>query len=368
MLHDFFSKAKNHFKASKPFVLYRKPSETTVNGLFQNDDELHYVEDFSKSGFVFAPFNADDKIILLQPDEKHVVEYTASESTKELASIPLEADDDQKEFHINLVRKGIELIEKDELKKVVLSRKLEVVTNKSAFTLFEALLANYSNAFCYLWYHPRIGLWLGATPEILLRTENKQLKTMSLAGTKKVEEGKAPVWEKKELEEQKLVTDYIASALEFSVANLTISETESLKAGSLWHLRTSVSGRLSAYNLKEIITALHPTPAVCGLPKIQAKAFILAHENYDREYYTGFLGELNFKEENFRSGNRRNRENQAYRTVKNTTSLYVNLRCMQLKDKKALVYVGGGITQESDPEKEWEETVAKSNTMLKVVL
>ncbi|WP_165749610.1 chorismate-binding protein [Cellulophaga sp. Z1A5H] len=368
MLHDLFYKAKNHFKASKPFVLYRKPSESTVNGVFQKDDVLHYVEDFSKTGFIFAPFNTDDRIVLLQSDERHEAEYIASESIKDLASLSVVQDDAQKEFHINLVQKAIEAIENAGVKKVVLSRKLEVGTRKSAFTLFDALLASYSNAFCYLWYHPKVGLWLGATPEILLRTENKQLKTMSLAGTKKVEEGKAPVWGTKELEEQKLVTDYIVAALESSVDNLTISETESVRAGSLWHLRTSVSGRLATYNLKEIIAALHPTPAVCGLPKAQAKAFILENENYAREYYTGFLGELNFKEENFRSSNRRNRENQAYKTVKNTTSLYVNLRCMQLKDKKALVYVGGGITHESDPEKEWEETAAKSNTMLKVVL
>jgi isochorismate synthase len=368
MLQELFDKARNHFNASKPFVLYRKPSETTVFGLLQKNDALHYIEDFSKTGFIFAPFNTDDKIVLLQVDEKIETEYLVSETNNEQVRLPILTVENQQEFHINLVQKGIKAIKNNELKKVVLSRKLEIATRKSSFTLFEALLHNYPNAFCYLWYHPKIGLWLGATPEILLRTENKQLKTMSLAGTMKVEEGKVPVWGTKELEEQKLVTDYIASALNDTVDNLIISETESVRAGTLWHLRTSVSGRLSHDNLKEVIDALHPTPAVCGLPKGQAKAFILEHENYNREYYTGFLGELNFKEENFRSNNRRNRENLAYKTIKNTTSLYVNLRCMQLKDEKALVYVGGGITHESDPEKEWEETVAKSNTMLKVVL
>ena len=80
------------------------------------------------------------------------------------------------------------------------------------------------------------------------------------------------------------------------------------------------------------------------------------------------MGELNFKEEQFRSGNRRNKENQAYKTIKNTSSLYVNLRCMQIKQDKAYIYVGGGITKDSIPNKEWEETVAKSKTMLKVLL
>tara|TARA_R110002050_G_scaffold282950_1_gene431081 strand:- start:217 stop:594 length:378 start_codon:yes stop_codon:yes gene_type:complete len=121
-------------------------------------------------------------------------------------------------------------------------------------------------------------------------------------------------------------------------------------------------------NINPIVKALHPTPAVCGLPKKTTKEFILKNENYNRAYYTGFLGELNFKEETSRSGNQRNKENQVYKTIKNTTSLYVNLRCMQLEDTKAYIYVGGGITQDSDPNKEWEETVAKSNTMLSVVV
>jgi isochorismate synthase len=96
---------------------------------------------------------------------------------------------------------------------------------------------------------------------------------------------------------------------------------------------------------------LHPTPAVCGLPKEDSKKFIIENENYDRSYYTGYLGELNT------------------RSVNNELSsdLYVNLRSMQIENENAYVYIGCGITKDSDPEKEWEESVNKSMTMKRVL-
>ena len=100
-----------------------------------------------------------------------------------------------------------------------------------------------------------------------------------------------------------------------------------------------------------------------GFPKAEAKDFILKHENYNREYYTGFLGELNLKQTTTRNTNRRNVENNAYSVIKTQSNFYVNLRCMQLKDKSANIYVGGGITKDSNPEKEWEETVNKTTTI-----
>lgn len=189
---------------------------------------------------------------------------------------------------------------------------------------------------------------------------------MSLAGTRIFVENQEPQWGPKELIEQEMVTDFIKKALNEKVIGLQIEEMESVRAGNLWHLRTKLSGRIKT-GLQPIIAALHPTPAVCGMPKNRAKEFILSNEDYEREFYTGYLGELNFKQMQGRNTNRKNQENNAYRTVKSTTELYVNLRCMQLKGAQALVYVGGGITEASDPIKEWEETVAKSRTMLQVL-
>jgi isochorismate synthase len=119
--------------------------------------------------------------------------------------------------------------------------------------------------------------------------------------------------------------------------------------------------------LEKLISAIHPTPAVCGLPKGSAKKFILENENYNREFYTGFLGELNLKKTLQRNGNRKNRENQAYASITKTSALFVNLRCMKLEAKQAVLFVGGGITKDSNPVAEWEETSNKAQTMKSVL-
>ena len=190
---------------------------------------------------------------------------------------------------------------------------------------------------------------------------------MSLAGTKPYQQGEEVEWGAKELEEQELVTQYIAAALEGKVDNLNTSKVESIKGGNLWHLRTKLTADVKNQSLQNIIKVLHPTPAVCGVPKAVTQAFIRKGEDYDRLFYTGYLGELNVRQESLRTTRRRNTENRAYKTVKVVSNLYVNLRCMQLVNKKAIIYVGGGITKDSNPEKEWQETVNKSKTMLSIL-
>ncbi|UWX56131.1 chorismate-binding protein [Maribacter litopenaei] len=94
-----------------------------------------------------------------------------------------------------MVSKAIDAIKEDELKKVVLSRKKEVYVSVSAITIFQRLINTYENALCYVWYHPQIGTWLGATPEILLKSRGNAFVTMSLAGTQVVgKEQDVPDW------------------------------------------------------------------------------------------------------------------------------------------------------------------------------
>ncbi len=352
---------------SLPVVAYRKPNEKKVRVVLQSNAELHYVENYLESGFVFAPFNSKNRAVLIECHE--VFEGDFDGGTTNLAPfVPVNGEKDlHRENYLAAIKKGIASIASRKLEKVVLSRVLEVETPKKPLTLFEELLNLYPTAFCYIWFHPKIGLWLGATPEIFLEMENHRFRTMSLAGTQLYQEGEDPKWGIKELEEQEMVTNFIKESLLGKVASLKVSEAKSTKAGNLWHIKSTVTGDMGKFGLAEIINALHPTPAVCGVPKEGAKEFILDHEGYDREFYTGFLGELNFKEEVRRPTTRRNQENRAYRTIKKKTSLYVNLRCMQLADELAKIYVGGGITGRSVPEDEWEETKAKSRTMLNIL-
>jgi isochorismate synthase len=349
-----FEKITNSYQKKTPFVVYRKPKAAVVSGFFMNTDALFYSEDFSEKGFVFAPFDNEQKAILFPEESSEFISEELSFKVLNFKERAFSTADVSKEHHIQLVDKAIEEIIKNDLKKVVVSRKevLEI-TEFNLIRIYQKLLQTYNNAFVYVWYHPKIGLWLGATPETLLDVENTIFKTMSLAGTQVYKNIKNVVWKSKELEEQQLVTDFIERQLKEISSNLKIDKKETIKAGSLLHLSTKFTGVLNKKStLKTLIRALHPTPAVCGLPRGYAKKFILENEQYDRSFYTGFLGELNIKSDKKKVIN---------------SSLFVNLRCMNIDENRVSVFVGGGITKESIAEKEWEETVSKSKIMKRVL-
>lgn len=369
---QFFSAITTHYTKALPFVVYRKPNTISIKAMLQNDDIIYKTENFNDSGFIFAPFNSENDTILIPVKNSEVIEakYISNPLESNISEIITETEtsiNPAKLFHISLVDNAIKTIVADNaFKKVVISRKEKVKTSKTdAIQLLKKLLNKYKKAFVYCWYHPKIGLWLGATPETLLKVQGNQLSTMALAGTQQYKGSTEVIWGNKESVEQKLVTDFIVDNITPLVKQLSIGKTETLKAGNLLHIKTELRGTLEKdkKNLKAVLLALHPTPAVCGMPKIKAKQFILENENYNREFYTGFLGELNLKENITRNANRRNVENNAYNTLKTVTNLFVNLRCMKYTDTEVTVYVGGGITKDSIPEKEWEETVNKTLTV-----
>lgn len=330
-------------KKRLPFSIYRKPTETLVNGVFQSNDALNYAVTFKEKGFVFAPFDLKNDTVLISPDKTTTASFVPADFINAKGST---APDLGKNYHIKLVEKAIKAIKAGTLKKVVLSRKIDIALSKKPLKIFQSLLENYPNAFCYLFFHPKLGMWCGATPETLVHINGTQLRTMSLAATLTIKDSVRPEWGSKEVEEQKMVTNYIKQRLNPSLEEMYVGEPESVKAGKLWHLKSEIKGKIAPKTtIKEIIAALHPTPAVCGIPTQSAKVFIQENENYQRTFYTGFLGELNLT-----------KEKQA--------ALFVNLRCMELNNGKASIFVGGGITEASNPESEWSETQNKSKTML----
>lgn len=414
----FFDRLKEQQEKKLPFVVYNASSikQGFIKAFFQHSAEVHTTENFTETGFVFSPFDIAKETILFSTENCEVLETVFNDaediphSPKSEKTIP-EAHAD-KGKHIDLVQKGIDAIKQDRLKKVVLSRK-EILPagNLDAVVLFRRLFKKYPDAFVYLMHHPTIGTWLGATPEKLLEVERNRFKTMALAGTQKYNDTIDVDWGEKEREEQQIVTDTILDNLKQTVSNIRTTGPFTTRAGALLHLRTDIAGEIISKketsgtdamhrvttgqmhrvstedrhrnstekemhrgstenqgNLKDLIEALHPTPAVCGLPKEEARNFILENENYDREFYTGFLGEINMKQEVKRSINRRNQENQAYSSFVTKTSLFVNLRCMKITEEAAEIFVGGGITKESVPEAEWEETQNKAWTMKTVLI
>ena len=362
---SFFETLEHQYASNLPFVVYSRPINSIINCWLQDDDTLHTTTDFEESGFVFAPFDLDNPVIFFpQSDCQSYALKTQNVTIKKHLKNSYQTSIKTKDAHINLVDKCIDTIKDGKLEKIVISRYEEQPTTKHPLAIFKQLFNTYKNAMVYCWYHPKIGLWLGATPELLFKTKGQQFTSISLAGTQTYNITKTPNWTTKEKEEQQIVTDFLVKELEPYTNSVKISEVETVRAGNLWHLKSKVVCRMNKqFGLKSIIKALHPTPAVCGFPKAEAKTYILKHENYNREYYTGFLGELNLKVRKNRNTNRKNVEINAYNFIEKQSNFYVNLRCMQITNNIARIYIGGGITKDSKSENEWEETQNKAKTI-----
>jgi len=348
----FFRKAKNQLEQQLPFVLYNKPNSDLLIGIFQSDKKEYQVKDFTETGFVFAPFDGS-QILLIPESAAEIVQVKWSKGSYYSSYFNETASENTiaRSHFEQLIQKGINAIEEGIFDKVVLSRKETVVLNSQDITaIFTRLLDEYPTAFTYCFFHPISGLWFGAFSEQLLKIHNTSIETMAVAGTQPYSDN--IIWENKEKQEQQYVTDFILKHLEGYVEEIKISEPYTMKAGQVAHLKTDISGNMaSGSGLRDIIRILHPTPAVCGLPKEIAKEFILKNENYDRDYYSGYLGELN----------------KNFSNAQQATDIYVNLRCMKITDNVADLYIGCGVTKNSIPEKEWYETVRKAETMKQIL-
>ena len=140
-----------------------------------------------------------------------------------------------------------------------------------------------------------------------------------------------------------MVTDYISAWMQEEDIDPEIGERETRAAGPVEHLATAIHGRLPlGWNPERALKSLAPTPALGGYPKNRALSLIKQNEAHHRGYYGGWFGPV--------------RENGDF-------DFYVNLRSMLAGEKEVALFVGGGITSESDPAAEWEETCLKARTM-----
>ena len=212
----------------------------------------------------------------------------------------------------------------------------------------------YDNPFVSFVSVPRVGTWIGASPETLISVTETTFKTSSVGGTQILDpnvELPEVTWTQKEIEEQALVNRYIINCFK----KIRLREFEevgprTIRAANLIHLRTDYLVDLTAVNFPQLGTVmlelLHPTSATCGMPKEKALRFIQETEVFDRAYYSGFLGPVN---------------------VLGASDIFVNLRCMQLQESSAILYSGAGITADSKPQKEWLETELKCDTLLNLL-
>ncbi len=268
---------------------------------------------------------------------------------------PIAQDIEEDEF-LSYVSQSVDAIKSSVFQKVVPARSKQITLTDQfdLFANFNRLCEAYPNAFVSIVSIPDAGTWMGATPEVLIHVDQNSFETASLAGTQKhdTEVSLSEVaWTQKEIEEQAMVSRYIINCFKkIRLREFEEAGPKTIIAGNLIHLKTTFKVDIKAADFPDLgevmLNLLHPTSAVCGMPKPSASEFIKRYENGNREYYCGYLGPVSHQEE---------------------TQLFVNLRCMQLLDSSAILYAGAGVTEDSIPEKEWLETELKMNTLLNVI-
>jgi isochorismate synthase len=348
------------------FAAYRLPDAASPEIVVQKDREQCFINkdvDFSKlNGFFVAPFSEADCCppFVIRPDiyASGIVSQMQAEEMAAFDSHPIQSKPSHMpceishEDYLKQINFIVSEICSGKFEKVVPSR-VKVVNGKYIDHLpkiFEKLCSSYPNAFVYI-FNAGAHLWIGATPELLLKARNGSMHTVSLAGTRSFSETNLNLgaWNSKERLEQEYVTRYISKVLsKFNLKNVELEGPYVKKAGNLVHLRTDFSFNSAELQdkLGDFLYNLHPTPAVCGMPRKESLQLISELELHHREYYSGFLGPAG---------------------LKNRLSFFVNLRCMKVLEDKLALFIGGGITADSVPEEEWLETEIKAETLLSVI-
>ncbi len=351
-------------KKGLPFAIYSLPESNKCRLIFQKDQFVNHIEILDVedvSGFIIADFDSAKTGIanLIKPDFILSEGENTDEVVKFLNSLPdignyncLANTSISKHRYLEIANYLIGNLKEGKIEKVVLSRLIEHKLKNKLIParLIELLKEKYNDAFVYFFHLPNTGTWCGASPETLFKVVDSNILVDALAGTRLASENNgSPRWSLKEKEEQYFVTLFIESLLsELGIDDFKKSDPVSITAGKLAHIQTKFIIPVSSVVSKtgKLIAGLHPTPAVCGLPKAEAFLLIQKAEHHERRFYTGFIGPWKMEDE---------------------SQLFVNLRCAELGADKINIYVGGGLTASSDPEAEYQETVHKSQTLLSVV-
>lgn len=336
------------------FALYRLPQERHPYMIRAVQEEVRCIDDLEalngQSGFVIAPFDISPRhpvVCIETTDTPRQIELpSVAPSTPKTDGGPSRCTEEY--------RKGFglfaEALHDRRFSKLVLSRCIDMEKGEgfSLFDTYANACATYPDAYVFVCYTPQTGVWLGSTPEIILSGEGNTWNVVALAGTQPLRNGCLPQeWSDKNREEQEFVAAYIRDILNRSGHSVSSRGPYTVQAGALAHLKTEFHFRTDDNrHIGTLLKELHPTPAVCGLPKTEARDFILRNEGYDRGYYSGFVGML---------------------SPATRTDLYVNLRCMNITHTSLRLYAGGGLVPSSELDDEWTETENKLATMRNII-
>lgn len=366
-----------------PFVLYALPGMETMQfmaSLPDDSGESHpHLEPSGGDCFFISRFASDEPYmagVSAAMDEEQVIEYIAAHP-EQTFDAPCERPyltSTRRVSYDEAFRAMTRRLHKDG-GKVVLSRHEALYSTADIIDVADAYFRRSPSAFRYICFTPETGVWLGATPELLIESVpgTDELRTMALAGSRPTDtdhddtnltetnhpdkdesedvasDAISPVWDDKNRLEHLMVVNFITDILSSHGLDVTVEPLGELIAGPVTHLCTHITARGAIHNVGPIINELNPTPAVAGWPRALAIAEIDAFETHQRRCYGGIVG------------------------VQTDGSLhvYVNLRCAfaapaRLDGREGWVYnlyAGGGLMPDSVLDDEWAETSRKTEAL-----
>lgn len=316
-------------------ICYRRPSDSTAH-ILQCGTPIREWPVAGAKWYCIHPFLPEEGFFFY-PIERELSRIP------EISILPTTKDSNNLSFtqYCEYLSDIKRFIDGEETRKIVASRRKILSTTVNATLLFEKLCARFPEAFVFLIHTREHGLWIGASPELLLKKRGTTVETMALAGTRQV--GSHQDWDEKNIKEQAIVTAHIADILGGSGLNVTIGETMTKAAGPIEHICTPIKGEIiDIADICEMLNLMSPTPALAGYPKEEAIELIKKHETDGRALYGGFSGPV--------EGN-------------GDCDFFVTLRCAKLEQDRCILYAGGGVTYLSDEKEEWEETEKKFSTL-----
>lgn len=263
--------------------------------------------------------------------------------------------DGSKESFLRGVSMVLDRIREGKVGKVVLSRACEVESDQEwhALEIVERLRASHPECHVFAVQNGSGANLIGASPERLVSLHAGEYRTEALAGS--IARGSHArmdaflagclLDDPKEITENRVVYDSIRARLEGLGLRCELTgHPEILSLSNIQHLRVPISGVVpEGMHVLSLVEALHPTPALGGVPRIEALEMIRHIEGFPRGAYGGLTGWFNAKGEG---------------------DFVVNIRCAVVSGKLVWIRAGAGIVEGSDPDREWNETALKLDSML----
>ncbi|ORC16481.1 hypothetical protein A7979_03955 [Rothia nasimurium] len=253
------------------------------------------------------------------------------------------------------VAQAVSLINRGLLDKVVLARLVEATFDADLHlgALFETLRVQQARATVFAAQLPNQNYLMGASPELVVRTDESGIRTVPLAGsaarteepgtTDDAQGGEQLLRSAKDRAEHATVVRDIEQRLTPLTTRLHVPAVPSLlSTPQLWHLSTPVTGELNpGVTSLHAARAIHPTPAICGTPRGVAQQLIAELEPFERGFFGGLVG---------------------YMDARGYGSWYLVLRCAEVGQRSATLFAGAGIVKDSVPAREHHETAVKLAT------